>query len=39
MSIDDRIALINRLRALPTEAEWFEFKRNHCEPQALCAGQ
>lgn len=35
MSVDDRIALIDRLRALPTETEWFEFKRNHCEPQAL----
>lgn len=35
MSDDDRIALIDRLRALPTETEWFEFKRNHCEPQAL----
>lgn len=35
MSVDDRIALIDRLRAPPTEAEWFEFKRDHCEPQAL----
>jgi len=35
MSIDDRIALIDRLRALPTETEWFEFKRNYCEPQVL----
>ena len=35
MSDDDRIALIDRLRALPTETEWFEFKRNHCEPEAL----
>ena len=30
-----QIALIDRLRALPTETEWFEFKRNHHEPQAL----
>jgi len=29
------IALIDRLRALPTETEWFEFKRNRYEPQAL----
>ncbi len=35
MSDDDRIALIDRLRALPTETEWFEFKRNHCDPQTL----
>jgi ATP-dependent DNA helicase RecG len=35
MSVDDRIALIDRLRTLPMETEWFEFKRNHCEPQAL----
>ncbi|MCC7020156.1 MAG: putative DNA binding domain-containing protein [Ardenticatenales bacterium] len=35
MSADDRISLIDRLRALPTETEWLEFKRNHCEPQAL----
>ncbi len=35
MSAADRITLIDRLRALPTETEWFEFKRNNCEPQAL----
>lgn len=35
MSVDDRIALIDRLRSLPAETEWFEFKRNHHEPQAL----
>lgn len=35
MSVDDRIALIDRLRALPAETEWFEFKRNQYEPQAL----
>jgi len=29
------IALIDRLRALPTETEWFEFKRNHYAPQLL----
>ncbi len=29
------IALIDRLRALPNEAEWYEFKRNHYEPQQL----
>jgi predicted HTH transcriptional regulator len=27
--------LIDRLRALPTETEWLEFKRNHVEPQEL----
>ena len=31
----DLIALIDRLRALPTETEWFEFKRNRFEPQLL----
>jgi ATP-dependent DNA helicase RecG len=29
------IALIDRLRALPTETEWLEFKRNHAEPQEI----
>jgi ATP-dependent DNA helicase RecG len=27
------IALIDRLRALPAETEWFEFKKNRVEPQ------
>jgi ATP-dependent DNA helicase RecG len=31
----EHIALIDRLRALPSETEWFEFKRNHYEPQVL----
>ena len=31
----ERIALIDRLRALPTETEWFEFKRNRYQPQDL----
>lgn len=35
MSGRERIALIDRLRALPVETEWFEFKRNHSEPQDL----
>ena len=35
MSEREQIALIDRLRALPTETEWFEFKRNRHEPQAL----
>lgn len=35
MSEREHIALIDRLRALPAETEWFEFKRSHCEPQAL----
>lgn len=29
------IALVDRLRALPTETEWCEFKRSHYEPQQL----
>ena len=35
MSSGELIALIDRLRALPTETEWFEFKRNRYEPQEL----
>jgi len=35
MPDNDKIALVDRLRALPTETEWFEFKRNHHEPQAI----
>ena len=35
MSERERIALIDRLRALPTETEWLEFKRNRYEPQEL----
>lgn len=29
------IALIDRLRALPCETEWFEFKRTRCESQEI----
>lgn len=29
------VALIDRLRALPMETEWLEFKRNHHEPHIL----
>ena len=29
------VALVDQLRALPSETEWVEFKRNHCEPQRL----
>jgi len=35
VSASGHVALIDSLRALPTETEWFEFKRSHCEPQAL----
>ncbi len=35
MTDSGSIALIDRLRAMPTETEWFEFKRNHWEPQLL----
>ncbi|MFA6240056.1 MAG: RNA-binding domain-containing protein [Candidatus Hydrogenedentales bacterium] len=35
MSVSDLIALVDRLRAMPTETEWVEFKLNHCEPQRL----
>jgi len=29
------ITLVDRLRALPTETEWLEFKRNHADPQEI----
>lgn len=35
MTTEDLIALVERLRALPTETEWLEFKRNHAEPQEI----
>ncbi len=35
MSTDEQIALIDRLRALPTETEWFEVKRNRFDPQEV----
>lgn len=35
MSTAELIALIDRLRALPAETEWFEFKRNRFEAQEL----
>ena len=35
MTERERIALIDRLRALPTETEWFEFKRNRYEPKQI----
>lgn len=35
MSNADRIQLIDRLRMLSAEEEWFEFKKNHVAPQQL----
>lgn len=35
MSEEECIELIERLRAMPSEAEWFEFKRNRHEPHAI----
>lgn len=35
MSATGLVALIDRLRSLPTETEWVEFKRNRHEPQEL----
>lgn len=35
MNNSELVALIDRLCALPTETEWFEFKRNRYEPQAI----
>jgi len=35
MSSGEYIAVIDRLRALPKETEWVEFKHNHYKPQLL----
>lgn len=35
MSATGLVALVDRLRSLPTEVEWVEFKRNRHEPQEL----
>lgn len=35
MNPQDLITLVDRLRALPTETEWLEFKRNHADPQEI----
>jgi len=35
MNTQDLIDLVDRLRALPTETEWLEFKRNHADPQEI----
>jgi ATP-dependent DNA helicase RecG len=35
VNTQDLISLVDRLRALPTETEWLEFKRNHVEPQEI----
>ncbi len=35
MNPQDLIALVDRLRALPTETEWLEFKRNYAEAQQV----
>lgn len=35
MTSGRHIALIDRLRGLPAENEWFELKRNRCEPELL----
>ena len=35
MNPNDLTALVDRLRALPTETEWLEFKRNNTDPQLI----
>lgn len=35
MNTHDLIALVDSLRARPTETEWLEFKRNHADPQEI----
>lgn len=35
MNTQDLIALVDRLRALPTETEWLEFKHDNANPQEI----
>jgi ATP-dependent DNA helicase RecG len=35
VNVRERAALVDRLRALPSETEWLELKRNRPEPQAI----
>ena len=35
MTDSDGISLVDRLRVLPTETEWLEFKRARCAPQEI----
>lgn len=35
MNTQHLITLVDRLRALPTETEWLEFKRNNADPQEI----
>ena len=35
MNSHDLIALIDQLRAFPTETEWLEFKRNYADAQEI----
>ena len=35
MTDSEHIALIDRLRAMPRETEWLEFKSSYYEPQRL----
>jgi len=35
MTQSGHMALVDRLRAQPTETEWSEFKHNHCGPQQI----
>lgn len=35
MNTQDLIALVDRLRGLPTETEWLEFKRSNANPQEI----
>jgi len=37
MNSHDLVAFVDRLRALPTETDWLEFKRNNAEPQEVGA--
>jgi len=35
VNTQDLISLVDRLRGLPTETEWLEFKRNNADPQEI----
>lgn len=35
MNAQEILALVDRLRALPTETEWLEFKCNYADPEKI----
>jgi ATP-dependent DNA helicase RecG len=35
MNAQDLVALVDQLRALPTETEWLEFRCDNADPQGI----